>query len=212
MTTIAPLGDAALLVTCAQRPGGEASALVHALVAAVTDAAFPGVRAIVPGYTTVLVHVAPESTDLAALAAAILQLPSDPQPTPPRLWQIPACYDGEDLLDVAAQLRLPPGEVVARHAAVTYTVACLGFAPGFAYLSGLPPELAVPRRATPRPRIAAGSLIVGGQQTAVMPSAMPSGWHVLGHTAIALFDVTRAAPSLLMPGDIVQFQPVARLS
>ncbi len=223
--TLTPMGDAALLVTCAAQPGAEASAVVHALAAAMTAAALPGVLALVPAYTTLLVHFDPRTTDVALLTGAVHAVNSGPPghglahraaalrsksaPGAARRWHIAAVYDGEDLPWVAAQLGCAAAEVVARHSAVEYAVACLGFAPGFAYLAGLPANLHVPRLANPRAQIPAGSLILGGQQTAIMPLPMPSGWHMLGRTAVRLFDVSRAAPSLLMPGDRVRFLPTA---
>ena len=97
--------------------------------------------------------------------------------------------------------------VVAAHAAATYTVAFCGFAPGFAYLTGLPAALRLPRRATPRPRVPAGSVAIAGELSAVYPTASPGGWHLLGRTDVALFDVDRDPPALLTPGTIVRFEP-----
>ncbi len=205
---VTPLGDAALLLTVAAAPGLVASAAVFAMDAALRAAALPGVVAIVPAYTTLLVHFAPLTTDADALIAAIRALVPLPTPPPQRRWHVPIVYDGVDLAAVAAQLGLTPARVVALHAGAAYAVACLGFAPGFAYLTGLPPELHVPRRATPRPQIPAGSVIVGGQQTAIMPTTLPSGWHVLGRARLTLFAATRAAPSLLLPGDQLRFLPI----
>ncbi len=204
---IAFLGDAALLVTLADAPGETASAAVHALAAAVSDAHIAGVRALVPAYTTLLVHVEPLLVDLQHVADALAALL--PQSVPPlrRRWHLPVRYDGADLPHVAKTLGLSVNRVIDLHATAEYAVACLGFAPGFAYLTGLPPALHIPRRASPRPQIAAGSLILGGQQTAVMPLAMPSGWHLLGRTAVALFDLTQEIPCLLQPGDRVVFVP-----
>jgi KipI family sensor histidine kinase inhibitor len=207
--TIQAFGDAALLVTCAYDPGEAASARVLALDAAVRAAALPGVIAIVPAYTTLLVHLDLSQTTLARAARAIAQLPAEHALPAARLWQIPAVYDGADLPEVAARLELSVPVLIAAHAGADYEVACIGFAPGFAYLRGLPPELHVPRRPSPRASIPGGSLILGGQQTAIMPMAMPSGWHVLGRTRVALFDAQRAAPSLLLPGDRVRFVPVS---
>ncbi len=203
------VGDAALRVTVAETPGAEASARVRALDAALRAAALPGVRAIVPAYTTLLVHFDPLAAGLVLLSDAIAAVAPQTVAPPQRRWHIAATYDGEDLDAVAAQLGLSPAAVVAQHSAAQYAVACLGFAPGFAYLTGLPTALHVPRRASPRPQIPAGSLIVGGQQTAVMPLPLPSGWHILGRTHLALFDAARAEPSLLLPGDWVRFVPTA---
>ena len=121
-----------------------------------------------------------------------------------RLLRLPVVYDGEDLADVAQRAGLPPSELARRHAAARYRVAFVGFAPGFAYLFGLPPELASPRRATPRPRVPAGSVAIGGAWTGVYPSASPGGWRLIGRTSAVLFDAAADPPSLLAPGDRVR--------
>jgi 5-oxoprolinase (ATP-hydrolysing) subunit B len=122
--------------------------------------------------------------------------------------EIPVVYGGdagEDLPQLAAAAQLPVEDYVKRHSEATYTVACIGAYPGFAYMSGLPPELTAPRRATPRLKLAKGSVIVGGVQAGVMPCTGPSGWHVLGLTSREMFDVGRDPPCLLQPGDRVRF-------
>jgi inhibitor of KinA len=125
--------------------------------------------------------------------------------------EIPVLYGGEagpDLADVAAQTRLTIDEVIARHSAASYRVAMLGFAPGFPYLLGLDPALAVPRRADPRLSVPAGSVAIGGQQTGIYPQALPGGWQLIGRTPLALFDLRAASPSLLRPGDRVRFRAI----
>ena len=118
---------------------------------------------------------------------------------------IPVCYDGVDLPDVATHARISVEEVVARHTAARYRVAMLGFAPGFPYLLGLDPALAMPRRSNPRTSVPAGSVAIGGQQTGIYPQSLPGGWQLIGRTPMRLFDLTAASPSLLMPGDHVRF-------
>lgn len=208
---IQSLGDAALLVTLADAPGVQASQAVHAFAAAVQAADVRGVRALIPAYTTLLVQFDPDMTAPEALTAALTAIAPTATPPARRRWTVPVTYDGADLLDVAAALNLSVDRVIDLHASTEYAVACLGFAPGFAYLSGLPEALHIPRRPSPRAQIAAGSLILGGQQTAVMPLAMPSGWHVLGRTCVSLFRVDRDPPCLLLPGDAVVFVPTAAL-
>jgi KipI family sensor histidine kinase inhibitor len=85
----------------------------------------------------------------------------------------------------------------------------LGFAPGFPYLLGLDPALAMPRRASPRTRVPAGSVAIGGVQTGIYPAALPGGWQLIGRTPCVLFDAQRDPPSLVMPGDRVRFVPIA---
>ncbi|WP_454050764.1 5-oxoprolinase subunit B/C family protein [Cellulomonas sp. Marseille-Q8402] len=121
---------------------------------------------------------------------------------------LPVRYDGADLAEVARLSGLDEAEVVRRHAAATYTVAFGGFMPGFAYLTGLDPALHVPRRASPRERVPAGSVAVAGEFAAVYPAATPGGWMLLGTCDVPLFDVDRDPPALLPPGTRVRFAPV----
>ena len=95
--------------------------------------------------------------------------------------------------------------MIARHTAATYTVAMLGFAPGFPYLFGLDPALHIARRASPRTRVPAGSVAIGGAQTGIYPTELPGGWQLIGRTPLVLFEPARDPPSLLMPGDRVRF-------
>lgn len=121
------------------------------------------------------------------------------------LINIPVIYDGEDLADIAAQKRLSVGEIIQRHTAVEYVVFALGSQPGFPYLGGLDKRLSVPRRAEPRIRVEAGSIVIGGDQTGVISRTSPSGWHIIGHTDTELFDINCAQPALLSPGDKLRF-------
>lgn len=128
-----------------------------------------------------------------------------------RRIEIPVCYGGDcgaDLDAVAAHTGLARDEVIARHTAAEYTVAMLGFAPGFPYLLGLDPALHVPRRATPRTRVPAGSVAIGGAQTGIYPCELPGGWHLIGHTPLVLFDPRRDLSCLLAPGDRVRFRGI----
>lgn len=127
-----------------------------------------------------------------------------------RLVEIPVTYEGEDLDAVAGATGLSPLEVTERHARPTYTCAFCGFAPGFAYLVGLDPALHLPRRATPRTRVPAGSVAIAAEYSAVYPSASPGGWHVIGHSTLALWDPLRERVSFVEPGTSVRFVPVGR--
>jgi KipI family sensor histidine kinase inhibitor len=129
-------------------------------------------------------------------------------PASTRTIDIPVRYggaDGPDLAALAQHAGLTIAQTVARHCAIEYTVAMLGFAPGFPYLLGLDPALRMPRLATPRTRVPAGSVAIGGAQTGIYPREGPGGWRIIGHTALPLFDALRDPPSLLMPGDRVRF-------
>ena len=114
---------------------------------------------------------------------------------------------GPDLPALARQAGMSEAAYIERHAAVEYTVAFLGFQPGFPYLRGVPAELQTARRATPRQRVAPGSVAIGGAYTGIYPAGGPGGWHIIGRTSAVLFDPQRDAPALLVPGDRVCFVP-----
>lgn len=122
--------------------------------------------------------------------------------------EIPTRYDGPDLPEVAAAAGLGVAEVVARHSAVTYEAAFTGFAPGFAYLSGLDPVLRMPRRSSPRPRVPPGSVAIADAYSAVYPRSSPGGWHLLGSTDLVIFDASREPAALIAPGTRVRFVPL----
>lgn len=127
-----------------------------------------------------------------------------------RTVEIPVSYGGEngpDLKEVSVHTGLSIDDIITRHCAGDYRVYCLGFQPGFAYLGGLDPALATPRRATPRLAIPAGSVAIGGTQSAVYPSTTPGGWQVIGRTEMQMFNPQSEQPSALRPGDRVQFVP-----
>lgn len=164
----------------------------------------PGVVDVVPAARTVLVTVDdPEA--LAAVRDAAEAASGAPDDGTTVSVEIPVVYDGEDLTDVAAAVGLTVDEVVELHTGAHFEVAFCGFAPGFAYLSGLPPALELPRRATPRTRVPAGSVAIAAGYSAVYPTVSPGGWHLLGRTTITLFDVDRDPPALLPPGTHVRF-------
>ncbi len=162
-----------------------------------------GVIDIVPAARTVLiVHGA--SFDRAWLHEPLM--PAS-ETTPGDLVTIDVVYDGEDLATVATELQMSTDEVVRLHSAAEYTVAFCGFMPGFSYLTGLDARLTMPRRATPRTRVPAGSVAIAAEFSAVYPRESPGGWHLLGRTDAAMWVDDREPPALLPPGTRVRFQP-----
>lgn len=162
------------------------------------------------GMNNLLVLFDPFAVTAEQLTAAIRDLWDrvEPQPIDGKMHEIPVVYGGprgEDLNAWAEHCGMSVEKVVRLHAAGTYTVAAIGGMAGFPYLSGLDPRLAWPRRAVPKARVEEGSVIVGGTQAAVMPLTAPSGWHILGHAEIKLFDPTSPRPSLMQAGDTVRF-------
>jgi KipI family sensor histidine kinase inhibitor len=222
----APLGDSAVVVTLAEDAGEEeVLAQVTALAAAIRDAKAAGVHDVVPAFGSVAVFYdlaemgpgpdSPYARICALIGGAMAAIKSRPSGAADRSGErrveVPVVYGGEtgpDLEEVAAHTGLSAAEVVAQHSGAEYRVQAIGFAPGFPYLSGLPRALATPRRATPRTRVAAGSVGIGGEQTGIYPRATPGGWQIVGRTDLALFDVQRAEPALLRVGDRVTFVPV----
>jgi inhibitor of KinA len=133
---------------------------------------------------------------------------------PPRLVEIPVCYEdpgcGPDLHDLAALRNLTAADVIRLHSGAIYTVRFLGFSPGFAYLAGLPPALHTPRLPTPRVSVPAGSVGIAGEQTGIYPRSTPGGWRLIGRTSLPMFDASRAEPATLRIGDRVRFIAVPR--
>lgn len=142
--------------------------------------------------------------DPAGLAATLADWPGDSLDSAGHEVTVPVVYDGADLDFAARRWGMTRAETIATHAGLTFVVAFCGFAPGFAYLTGLPVELALPRLETPRTRVPAGSVAVADHWTGVYPSASPGGWRLLGHTPMTLFDPTLADPALLAPGTRVR--------
>lgn len=169
-----------------------------------------GVRAAVLGVNNVLVGFDPLQVHPQELADRLRGAweASRPGEGSGRLLEVPVAYDtsrGSELEGIARHAGLGVDEVIRLHASVDYHVACIGSVPGFAYLVGLPQELSMPRHTTPRPRVAKGTVAIGGSQTGVIPMDMPSGWHALGSTELDMFDPSRAAPCLLAAGDRIRF-------
>ncbi|PZQ96994.1 MAG: allophanate hydrolase [Cereibacter sphaeroides] len=207
-------GECALVVEFGDRIDDAIAEKVLALDAALTLTTPPGIVELVPTYRSLMIHYDPLITTRATLVDAVTDAlrSTTSAAAKPRLWHLPACYDaslGEDLEHVAATTGLSVAEVIRLHACARYRVVMYGFAPGWAYLSGLPPELKLPRRTSPRDRIPEGSLIIAGGQAIVAGGAMPSGWHILGRTPERLFSPGRDPTFLVAVGDILTFEPVS---
>ncbi len=216
---IEALSEEALLLRFGETIESSINIRVHAAATRLREQ-LAGIEC-VPAYASLLLRFDPaqwgDDSDPMALQqrvrervlAALQELPDTADTT--REVDIPVCYGGDagpDLAAVAAHARLARDEVIARHSAATYRVAMLGFAPGFPYLLGLDPTLAMPRRSDPRISVPAGSVAIGGEQTGIYPQALPGGWQLIGRTPRRLFDLHAASPSLLQPGDRVRFRAI----
>lgn len=214
--SIVPLGDCALQITLGAQISEAVNAEVHALAWRIESAALPGLIDLVPAYASLTIHYDPLYWTFAALRRSLLALLSagsadqtPPQPT--REIRIPVCYEadfGIDLAEVAAHAGLSAQAVIERHTAHVYRVYFLGFTPGFAYLGGLDPALAMARKRTPRTQVPAGSVGIAGAQTGLYSQTTPGGWQIIGRTPLTLFDPNRSPPCLLAPGDHVRFTAI----
>jgi KipI family sensor histidine kinase inhibitor len=214
---ILPCGDAALAVEFGSTIDPRLNARVLALDARIGAAPPAGDLAAivetVPTYRSLLVHYDPVATSFERLSDALLGLSQDlpDEPGIGRLWRIPVVYGGSfgiDLEDVADRHGLTPAQVIDKHAAPIYRVYMIGFVPGYAYLGGLDPALATPRRETPRLKTPAGTISIGGIQAVVASIEAPSGWHLLGRTPVRSFMLGRNPVFLLEAGDRVMFDPI----
>jgi len=182
----------------------DSLAEVLAVYDALQAAELPGVDEVVPAARTMLVEF--RGVDRAALEMLLVPTEAAPRPHGP-IVEIPVVYDGVDLDDVAKATGLSRAEVIEVHSGVVYAAAFLGFTPGWAYLVGLPEVLHVPRRATPRTAVPAGSVAIANEFSGVYPTVSPGGWNLLGNTSATMFDVDRDKPALVTAGDRVRFVP-----
>ncbi|MEU6847826.1 allophanate hydrolase subunit 1 [Streptomyces sp. NPDC046716] len=205
---VRPVGRQALLV---ELPDADRTGALHAeLLRRRAGGTLPPVGEIVPGARTILLDGVPDPGTLARRLRD-WDVPSTP-PADGDVVTVPVVYDGPDLADVAALWGVAEDEVAALHSSYTYRVAFCGFAPGFGYLTGLPEELHVPRRATPRTRVPAGSVALAGPYSAVYPRATPGGWQIIGTMPdpSVLWDPSRERAALLSPGTRVRYAPLPR--
>jgi len=231
---ITALGDSALIVRLRDQFEDAPEETLDAVLRAfqeLQNAAIPGIVELAPAYTSIAVFFDPIATAnactrsgqpsewLAQRVRAVVTAGVErcrrgkTKKGDARLVEIPVCYDLEfaaDLEDVARHAQISTKEVVDLHSAAQYRVSCIGFVPGFPFLTGLPKVLATPRRATPRKEISPGSVGIGGAQTGIYPLRSPGGWNLIGRTPLELFDPSKSPPALLRAGDRVRFRTITR--
>ena len=199
----------------AVRPAGERGALVelpdnaavHELAAALEPLRVSALEEIVPGDRSLLLVWRDEAPPAAAVERLVAEAGRADLPPAAAPVELTVAYDGPDLEQVAEACAVSVGEFVERHSAADYRVAFLGFAPGFAYLTGGDPALAPPRRDEPRTRVPAGALAIAGPYSAVYPRESPGGWNLVGSCEARLFDPSQDRPALLVAGTAVRLVP-----
>ena len=208
--------DQAVLVYLGEEIGLASHERVRRLLRLLQEEPIPWVRNLQPAYCSLLVEFDSCQVDHREAEAMLRRYEqrTEKMALPePRTVEIPVCYGGEfgpDLDELPATHKLSPSRVIELHTSRTYRAYFLGFAPGFAYLGDVAPELATPRLATPRKKVAAGSVGIVGAQTAVYPFATPGGWRLIGRTPLEMFRKDREPMALISMGDEVRFRAITR--
>jgi inhibitor of KinA len=215
--TFHPLGDSALAIEFAEEYSDRERLLARALsVAKVLEGAnIPGVIDVTSAYESVAVFfdLARIEQDFEEKIRAFVASAGARASGKTRRIEIPVCYDDEFALDLArveTETNLSADAIIALHSSTEYTVACIGFVPGFPFLAALSEKLRVPRLESPRTKVPAGSVAIANAQAGIYPFESPGGWNVIGRTPLRLFDANASPPALLQPGDRVRFRRIGR--
>lgn len=216
MIQFTPVGDSGVLAVCGSEISEQVNAQVMALDAAVQAAQLPGVVETVPTYAALLVTLDPLQTDADTLIPALRRLwdalPPVSSTAAGRLVEVPVCYGGDygpDLAFVAQHAGLTEQQVIDIHCGRDYRIFMLGFLPGFPYLGGMDERIVCPRLQTPRTKIPAGAVGIGGKQTGIYPLASPGGWQLIGRTPLRLFDPAGGGKLPYAAGDRIRFVPIS---
>jgi inhibitor of KinA len=211
---IVPIGDCAITITFGNKIDENIHQQINQFLHLLRSKKFVGIHEYVPAYTSVSIFYDPVVLSYSQLKEKVYSIYQTSLKIPmieSIVYRIPVYYGGEtgpDLRFIAEHKHISEREVINLHANKEYLVHMIGFVPGFPYLGGLNDKIAAPRLETPRAKIAAGSVGIGGNQTGIYPAEVPSGWRIIGITPLSLFDIEKAKPSLLSAGNYVLFYPV----
>ena len=208
-----PAGDTALVVEFGQKIEEQTNDRVHAMARWLQAQRMRGVTEVIPTFRSVMICYDPCKISYSRLVRKIRRwngVQTVDAVTQKVIHRIPVCYDGPDLEDMERLTGLRREEIVSIHSGTDYKIHMMGFLPGFVYLGGLDPRIGVPRLDTPRTKIEAGSVGIGGSQTGVYPVASPGGWRILGFTPVRFYDPDRPDPILCKAGEYIRFVPISR--
>lgn len=211
---IVPLGDSAITITFGNKIDEGIHQQIHQFLHVFRRNKVVGVFECVPAYTSISIFYDPVRITYSQLEKKVFSIYKSAMETPQiesYVYRIPVYYGGEtgpDLRFIAQYNNISEQEVVNNHANKEYLIHMIGFVAGFPYLGGLSHKISAPRLEKPRPKIAAGSVGIGGSQTGIYPAEVPSGWRIIGITPLRLFDIENENPSLLSAGNYVTFLPV----
>lgn len=212
---ILPAGDQAVLIELGKEITPQINQQVHSLGLLLENRAPVGIKEIIPSYSSLLIYYDPAQIsfrEVAALVQNLLQENGHKENNPPVVKEIPVVYGGEygpDLEFVAQAHGLTAPEVIKWHTSQTYLVYVVGFSPGFAAMGTVPEIIQTPRLPTPRTKVPAGSVGIGGKQTGIYAVESPGGWRLIGRTPLTLFDLNNEPPSYFKAGDHARFFPIA---
>lgn len=214
--TLKPIADFGILVEFGYVIDDEIHERVLNFDHAISRANLLGIVEITPSYASVLVEYDMFATDYVTLRDQLLQfIEDDTRPaSTQQVWQIPVCYDGEyapDLAELSAKVQLSEDEVISQHLSGDYKVYMYGFAPGYAYLGGVPAAIQAPRKDKPVMNVPAVSLMIAGPQCLITTMAMPSGWWVIGKAAKTPLQADPNKPFLFAVGDRIEFTRVSEI-
>ncbi len=213
---VIPASDSSLLINFGNTISPELHLRVISLFQALRRKQDARILNLHPGYTSLLIDFDPlqmTHDELTAMAEESARAAASEGEARSNIVSVPVCYDTEfglDLLELANYAKISPEEVVRLHTSATYLVHFLGFSPGFAYMGGLPEKLHMPRLATPRTQVSAGTVGIAGSQTGVYPVDSAGGWRLIGRTPWRMFDPNADPPTRLQPGDQVRFSAIDR--
>ncbi len=211
---ILPAGDQAVLIEIGKEIKPEINQFVHYLGQALEKQAQPGIKEIVPSYSSLLIYYDPGQISFVEVSRLVEPLLREKRlglNNPSVVKEIPVVYGGEygpDLEFVAQTNGLTPAEVVKWHTSQIYLVYVVGFSPGFAAMGTVPDQIQTPRLPTPRTKVPAGSVGIGGKQTGIYAVESPGGWRLIGRTPLNLFNISNDPPAYFKPGDYARFFPI----